>query len=205
MGRGFDTSVGYLSGSERHFSHLKGAEQCHAGPNNCSGTCATDFWHTSAPATGYDNEYSATVYGSETVKVVEANAKAGAGVKPFFVYLAFANTHEPLEAPPQYQALYPPTLQPRSRMLLGAMVSAMDEAVGNITDALKATKLWENTLLVWVADNGGPTGVGDIVHPGMCAANNFPLRERWDTCSDACPAARASFLSCSEMLLSLCT
>lgn len=45
-------------------------------------------------------------------------------------------------------------------MMLGAMVSAMDEAVGNITDALHATKQWDNTVLVWVADNGGPTGVG---------------------------------------------
>ena len=26
-----------------------------------------DFWHTAAPATGFDGEYSANVYGAETV------------------------------------------------------------------------------------------------------------------------------------------
>jgi arylsulfatase B len=154
---------------------MKGAEACKTGPDNCTGTCAFDFWRTSAPATGYDDEYSASVYSGETVKVIEASAEAGA--KPFFVYLAFANTHEPLEAPPQFQARYPPTMRPKSRMMLGAMASAMDEAVGSIADALKATKLWGNTLLVWAADNGGPTGVGDVApKAAACAANNFPLR-----------------------------
>ena len=37
-------------------------------------------------------------------------------------------------------------------MMLGAMVSAMDEAMGNITDALKRTKQWNNTVIVWVSD-----------------------------------------------------
>ena len=61
-------------------------------------------------------------------------------------------------------------------MMLGAMVSAMDEAVGNITAALKRTKLWDNSLLVWAADNGGPTGVGEIgPKAATCAANNYPL------------------------------
>jgi hypothetical protein len=83
-----------------------------------------------------------------------------------------------LEAPQRFQDLYPATMQCKSRMMLGAMVSAMDEAVGNITDALKRTQLWENSLLVWVADNGGPTGVGAVspASAASCAANNFPLR-----------------------------
>ena len=173
-GRGFDTHLGYLSGSERHFSHLKGAEACKMGPVNCTATCATDFWSTTAPGVGHDNEYSAHVYASETIKVVQAGVREK---KPFFVYLAFANTHEPLEAPAQYQALYPKSMQPESRMMLGAMVTAMDEAVGNISTALKATGQWDNTLLVWVSDNGGPDGVGQVgPKAATCAANNFPLR-----------------------------
>ena len=104
-GRGFDTSVGYLSGSEKHFSHMKGAEACKSGPLNCTATCAVDFWHTAAPATGFDGVYSAEVYGSETVKIIEQAAAAASAAQPFFVYLAFADTHEPLEAPQRFQDL----------------------------------------------------------------------------------------------------
>ena len=64
-------SASDLSGSERHFTHMKGAEACKTGPNNCTGTCAFDFWHTAAPATGFDGEYSAEVYGSETVRIID--------------------------------------------------------------------------------------------------------------------------------------
>eukprot|EP01046_Picozoa_sp_COSAG06_P005552 COSAG06_NODE_249_length_19140_cov_18.998004_16_plen_134_part_00 len=96
-------SASDLSGSERHFTHMKGAEACKTGPNNCTRTCAFDFWHTAAPATGFDGEYSAEVYGSETVRIIDEAAAAAQKVqgasdsnstKPFFVYLAFANTHE---------------------------------------------------------------------------------------------------------------
>lgn len=176
-GRGFDTSIGYLSGSEFHFSHLKGTEVCKTGPDNCTGQCAVDFWGTNAPALGYQGDYSAHVYANETVKVIRATSAAGAEAKPFFVYLAFANTHAPLEAPESYMDLYPKTMQCSSRRMLGAMVSAMDEAMGNITGALKATELWNDTLIVFASDNGGPTGVGRVGPvAARCAANNYPLR-----------------------------
>lgn len=55
----------------------------------------------------------------------------------------------------------------------------LDESIGNITDALKATGRWENTLIIFSAgkktvvtvtysqiDNGGPAGSG----------TNYPLR-----------------------------
>jgi len=51
------------------------------------------------------------------------------------VYLAFANTHEPLEAPQRFVDLYPQSMQSQSRMMLGAMVTAMDEAIGSECDS----------------------------------------------------------------------
>ena len=45
------------------------------------------------------------------------------------------------------------------------MMTALDESVANITDALRARALWANTVLLVVGDNGGPTFEGHSNHP----------------------------------------
>ena len=48
------------------------------------------------------------------------------------------------------------------------MVSAMDDAVGRVSDTLRAEGLDRNTLIFFLSDNGG--------HPLANAARNHPLR-----------------------------
>lgn len=47
-----------------------------------------------------------------------------------------------------------------------AMMAAVDDVIANVTQALKDTGHWNNTLIIFSSDNGGP-----IDH-----ANNYPLR-----------------------------
>ena len=54
-----------------------------------------------------------------------------------------------------------------NRLIVKAQVSALDEAVRNLTRALQTAGLWENSVLVLQGDNGGPT---------FEAHSNFPLR-----------------------------
>ena len=42
-----------------------------------------------------------------------------------------------------------------NRLLVKAQVSALSEAVGNITCALQERGLWNNTVLIFMGDNGG--------------------------------------------------
>ena len=44
-----------------------------------------------------------------------------------------------------------------NRLLVKAQMSSLDEAVGNITAALRLRSMWRNTFLLLIGDNGGPT------------------------------------------------
>ena len=53
------------------------------------------------------------------------------------------------------------------RKIYLGMVTAMDDFVGNVTSELKASGLYENTVMVFISDNGG--SVPD-------SASNEPLK-----------------------------
>ena len=76
--------------------------------------------------------------------------------EPFFLYLAFNAPHSPVQAPPKYLDRFA-HLPDLHRRLFAAMVSAMDDAVGAVLQKLREEKLEEQTLIVFLSDNGGPT------------------------------------------------
>ena len=50
------------------------------------------------------------------------------------------------------------------------MVNFLDIIIGNITTKLKNNGQWDNTLIVFSADNGGEVNLDET------SANNYPLR-----------------------------
>lgn len=66
--------------------------------------------------------------------------------------------------------MYPKEWVSGRRFYMG-MASALDKAVGDVTNTLKSTGMWSKTLVVFSSDNGGPSLVG-----GKSNANNYPLR-----------------------------
>ena len=58
--------------------------------------------------------------------------------------------------------------QDRVRRTYMGMVTAMDEAIGNITDTLKEANIEDNTIIIFTTDNGGT----DYRSGG----SNYPLR-----------------------------
>jgi arylsulfatase A-like enzyme len=114
---------------------------------------------------------------------------------PFLVYLSFYTVHTPLQAPkdliekyrkktesvtgPEFgpeEQVWPDAKQERQVRILqkhatyAAMVETMDAAVGRVVDKLKQLGLYDNTVICFMADNGGlSTSEGS-------PTSNLPLR-----------------------------
>ena len=92
---------------------------------------------------------------------VDACSRAAASIierykaQPFFLYIAYRAPHTPLDAPKIYTDRFPGEMPERRRQALG-MISAVDDGVGLITDALKKNGLTERTLIFLIGDNGAP-------------------------------------------------
>eukprot|EP00040_Diaphanoeca_grandis_P039759 m.260069 g.260069 ORF g.260069 m.260069 type:complete len:510 (+) comp39157_c0_seq1:85-1614(+) len=149
--RGFDSYFGYLSGMQDHFTQALG------GFSDCKHV--VDLTKDTLPAFGQNGTYSGWIYNSAAVDVVQT-AK-----EPFFLNYWMQNTHAPFEVPMQYSSLY--NFKDEGLNTFNGMVSVVDEGVGNITAALMARGVWENTIVIYTHDNGAPLGGG---------GSNFPFR-----------------------------
>jgi arylsulfatase A-like enzyme len=91
--------------------------------------------------------------------------------RPFLLYLAFNAVHTPMHATDKYLARFT-QIQDSQRRTYAAMLSAMDDAIGRTIAEIRDQQLEENTLIVFISDNGGPTMMGTSVN----ASSNGPLR-----------------------------
>ncbi|XP_046566778.1 arylsulfatase B-like [Haliotis rubra] len=150
--RGFDSYLGYYSGAEEYFTHI----------NQRSSEVGLDFRYNKTVHRDANGTYSANVFADRAIEIIRSHDNS----KPLYLYLPFQSVHAPLEVPPKYENMYK-NIETISRRVYCGMVSALDEAVGNITQALEEKGLMDNLLLVFTTDNGGPT---------YTASNNLPLR-----------------------------
>jgi len=86
---------------------------------------------------------------------------------PFFLYCAFSAPHIPFQAPVEYYCKYDHVEDDNKRVYY-AMISALDDAIGEIHAAIKTLGIEENTMIFLLSDNGGATYTG--------ATDNGPLK-----------------------------
>ncbi len=112
-------------------------------------------------------DYLTDAFGNEACRYIERNRE-----KPFFLYLAFNAVHTPMEAREDDLAPFA-YITEKQRRILGGMTKALDRAVGNVLQTLQDNHLTGNTLVWFINDNGGNTGLN-----GAC---NAPLNGKKGT------------------------
>ncbi len=73
--------------------------------------------------------------------------------EPFFLYLPFYAPHVPLETTDEYYQRFP-HIESETKRVYAAMVSALDDAIGAVLEALRENGLDEKTLIIFTSDNG---------------------------------------------------
>jgi len=89
--------------------------------------------------------------GEEAIAFIKGNKE-----KPFFLYLSYTAVHAPMEAKPEHEKLLS-HIKDEHRRTLAGMTLALDESVGQVMLTLDKLQLTENTLVVFLNDNGGPS------------------------------------------------
>ncbi|MBI3854861.1 MAG: arylsulfatase, partial [Planctomycetes bacterium] len=84
--------------------------------------------------------------------------------QPFLAYVPLAAAHGPLFVPQKYRDLYPD--QPRNVASFFGMIANIDENMAKLEGMLRETGLREDTILLFMTDNGGTNGVS-VYNAGM--------------------------------------
>jgi len=108
----------------------------------------------------YDNDkivpesevtYLTDMLTDRAISFVEANTQ-----QPFFMYLAYNAVHTPMNAKRELLDRFS-HIADTGRRSYAAMMTSLDDGVGALVDALKEQNIYDNTLIIFINDNGAAT------------------------------------------------
>lgn len=147
LSRGFTEFYGCYNGAIDYFTHKRAGQL---------------DWHHNWDSS-YDKGYATDLIAEKAAAFIQRSADQDA---PFFCYVPFNAPHAPFQASPKYQQMYADVKDKNLRTYYG-MITAMDDGIGKILDAIDDKGVAENTLVWFFSDNGGV---------GRFRTNNLPLK-----------------------------
>lgn len=109
-----------------------------------------------------ETEYLTDALTREAVSFIDRNSD-----RPFFLYLAYNAVHSPLQGADKDMQKFA-GIEDIHRRIFAAMLSNLDDSVGNVLNSLDRNGVRDNTIVFFISDNGGPTR--------ELTSSNAPLR-----------------------------
>jgi len=134
--RGFDHQYGPMIGELDYFTHEQHG--------------VIDWYRNNELVK--EKGYTTTLLGDEAVRLINEHDPA----TPLYLYLTFNAPHTPYQAPQEYLDRYKNIADPSRRAYAGS-ITAMDDQIGRVLDALDKKRMRDRTLIVFHSDNGGTT------------------------------------------------
>lgn len=133
--RGFDEYFGFLGGAHSYL--------------DAKADSVNPIFRGTAQVASID--YTTDSFGREAAAFIDAHRR-----EPWFVYLPFNAVHAPLQALDKYRERFR-DIPDEKRRTFASMLSALDDNVGLVLSKVQALGLENDTFIVFVSDNGGPT------------------------------------------------
>jgi len=142
LNKGFDHFFGFIGGHRSFFSKMGGLPK------------GERLEHDKQEIDEQDVYYLTDMFTDKACAYIEQQRE-----KPFFLYLSYNAVHTPVEAKPEKLKQFESIVDPMRRSYAGLM-SAMDDGIGRIVATLQQTSQLDNTLIIFLNDNGAATNNG---------------------------------------------
>ncbi|MGE3241957.1 MAG: sulfatase-like hydrolase/transferase [Pirellulales bacterium] len=148
LDKGFDEFFGFFGGARQYFGAGGDESSMRRGDANIEAQ-----WRTEGDKSKYDpvnGRYVTDAFGEEAVSFINHHSD---DANPFFLYLAFNAPHSPWGAK-QADLDHFSNISDPTRRLEAAMNYALDRSIGDVMTALEANGVDDNTIVVFMNDNG---------------------------------------------------
>lgn len=142
---GFDHWYGFMAGCIDYYSHIFYWGSNRGGPGQ---NPTHDLWEDDKEIWDNGSYFTEMI----TKKALEYIRKAHSENLPFFLYVPYNAPHYPMHAPKEYMERFPSL--PWDRQIMAAMLSAVDDSVGEILQEVKQLGIAETTCSFFTSDNG---------------------------------------------------
>ena len=132
---GFDYFWGFISGARNYF-YDPNEEFRNSIRNVVENYTQTKF-----------DGYLTDVLGDKAIGFINKNHESN---NPFFLFLSFNAPHTPMHAKDDVLEKF----KDNPRQVYASMMWSMDEAIGNVVEALKENDQYDNTIIYFLSDNG---------------------------------------------------
>jgi arylsulfatase A-like enzyme len=139
--------------------HAAGGPGSHWGTKNFSAG-----WRTQPPDLIWDVPGLEAYHGRDihltealTLEAIRAVEQAAADHQPFYLYLSHYAVHAPWEKDDRFHQAYLDAGLNPFEATLASMIEGMDKSLGDLMDALERLGVAENTIVLFMSDNGSPS------------------------------------------------
>lgn len=140
---GFDEFFGFLAGCVDYYSHIfYWGQASRVNPVH-------DLWHNNQEV-WQNGRYMTEMITECAVEFIHGHAD-----NPFFLYVPYNAPHYPMHAPQKYINRFRGL--PKEQRIMAAMISAMDDGVGEIIKSLGDIGKLDDTIIFFSSDNGPST------------------------------------------------